>query len=321
MTKISVIIPVYNIEKYISKCIDSILCQNFEGIEIILVNDGSTDNSFEILEKYRKKYPDIIKVINKKNGGQGSARNEGIKAALGKYISFVDGDDWLDENTYSLAYQIIEKEKADILFWNIKWVYEDGRVKPHPIFPNIEVNNLNKKYVLSDPSPCNKLIKREIFEKNNLFFPENFIYEDFALIPSLSKYASKIVYTDKINYNYRQRLNSTMLQTKYNPKFLDIIKAFDFLKKSLEKTDYYTELEYLGIFQLGYLHSFKFIEYNKHEEIKKCYDYLNNNFPHFKKNKYYLSKPLYFKLYVNLLNKKVFSIAKLLYNVRRKLRG
>jgi len=321
MKKISVIIPVYNLEKYISRCLDSILKQNFDDIEIILVNDGSRDKSLQILKEYEKKYPKLIKVINKKNGGQGSARNEGIKAASGKYINFVDGDDWLEPETYSKAYRIIEEKKLDILFWDIKLIYEDGKEKKQSIFSDIKTEDMYVKYLFSNPSPCNKLIRTSILKKNDMFFPEDCIYEDFAMIPSLVKYAKKIEYTDTINYNYWQRTNSTMKQVKYNNKFMDILKAFDYLKNSMLNSKYSDEIEYLAIFQLAYYHSFRFMQFNKFKEVKKCYEYLNKFFPNWKTNKYFLLKQKYFKIYVSLLNNNCFFLAKILYSIRKILRG
>ena len=111
MAKISVIIPVYNIEKYLVKCLDSVINQTFTDIEIICINDGSTDNSLSILEEYAQK-DKRIKIINKENGGLSSAWNAGLNEVSAEYLTFVDGDDWIDTNTFKLAYEAVLNNKA-----------------------------------------------------------------------------------------------------------------------------------------------------------------------------------------------------------------
>ena len=115
MIKVSVIVPVYNVEKYIDKCLNSLVKQTLKDIEIIVVNDGSPDNSQKIIDKYVDKYPDKIKSYIKENGGQGSARNLGLEYASGEYISFIDSDDWLDLDALEEMYLLAKKEKSDVV--------------------------------------------------------------------------------------------------------------------------------------------------------------------------------------------------------------
>ena len=122
--KVSVIVPVYNVEKYLAKCLDSLINQEFFNYEIIVVNDGSTDNSQEIIEEYAKRY-DIIKDVFKKNGGLSSARNYGLEKASGKYITFVDSDDYVDENMYLKMYEKAKSGNFDIVTSDINYVYND----------------------------------------------------------------------------------------------------------------------------------------------------------------------------------------------------
>ena len=129
--KISVIIPVYNVEKYIVKCLDSLVNQTLENIEIIVVNDGSKDNSQTIIDKYVKKYPKKIKSYIKENGGQGSARNLGLEYAKGEYISFVDSDDWLDLNALEEMYNLAKKDNSDIVICDMIDHFTDGKVLYH----------------------------------------------------------------------------------------------------------------------------------------------------------------------------------------------
>ena len=129
MAKVSVIIPVYNIEKYLKKCLDSVTNQTFSDIEIICVNDGSTDNSLSILEEYAKK-DNRIKIINKENGGLSSAWNAGLNEVSSEYVTFVDGDDWIDTKTFKLAYEAMINNKVDYVCWgaNIVPEYYDDKI-------------------------------------------------------------------------------------------------------------------------------------------------------------------------------------------------
>ena len=123
MAKISVIIPVYNIEKYLVKCLDSVINQTFTDIEIICINDGSTDNSLSILEEYAQK-DKRIKIINKENGGLSSAWNAGLNEVSAEYLTFVDGDDWIDTNTFKLAYEAMLNNNVDYVCWSANPIFE-----------------------------------------------------------------------------------------------------------------------------------------------------------------------------------------------------
>ena len=153
--KISVIIPVYNVEKYISKCLDSIVNQTLESIEIIVVNDGSLDNSQEIIDEYVKKYPKKVKSFIKDNGGQGSARNIGLQHAKGEYISFVDSDDWLELNTLKEMYNLAKKNNSDVVICDMVDHLTSGKILYHncTVYDNV--------YEVT-PSACNKIFKRSI---------------------------------------------------------------------------------------------------------------------------------------------------------------
>lgn len=147
---ISIIIPIYNVEKYLNKCIDSILNQTYSDLEIILVDDGSTDKSSEICEYY-KEIDNRIRVIHKKNGGLSEARNVGIDIAKGEYIAFLDSDDWADENLYKRLYQLSQKYSSDISMCSFKWVQNEKEV----------LNKIDEEIVYSNLEALNK-----IYDKN-----------------------------------------------------------------------------------------------------------------------------------------------------------
>ena len=317
--KLSVIIPVYNTGKYLRKCLDSILKEKIKDMEIIIINDGSSDNSIDIIKEYKEKYKSKIVYFDKENEGQGTARNLGIKNSKGDYLCFIDSDDYINEGTLETALDIALKEDLDILYWNIDWVYEDGKRKHQNIFNPVYKNDDKIGYLLSDPSPCNKLIKTKLIKDNNLFFPTDCIYEDFAFIPSLMVYSEKIKYTDKITYNYLQRNNSTMNQLSYNKKIMDILKAYNHLYKSVAP-NYMDELEYIAIMQIIYFKTFDLLKYNKIKEIDECRKFVNEKFPNWINNKYLLKRNKMIIYYCKSIKRRHFRICKSLRLVRNLIR-
>jgi len=185
IAKISVIVPVHNSEKYIERCIESILNQKFRDLELILVNDGSTDNSFNIIEKYASKNK-MIKVINKEKGGVSSARNAGIDAASGDYIGFVDADDWIHPDMYESMYEKIKETRSEICICNFVAEYPNQKLnlaidenkkvlseddKNRIILNMIAPNDLSKNSYTVMGSACRLLVKRELIQDNNIKFP------------------------------------------------------------------------------------------------------------------------------------------------------
>jgi len=180
MIKLTIVIPVYNVEKYIEKCINSILIQKLRDYEIILVDDGSTDNSGNICDKYAGKY-NHIKVIHQMNKGLSGARNTGIREAKGEYLMFIDSDDFINEKIK--LEEVINELKEDVI--QFKWIYyyENKYVyfKDNELYPNIDYENLLFKKVKDGTisvSACNKIVKRSIITDNNIFFNEDLLSED-----------------------------------------------------------------------------------------------------------------------------------------------
>lgn len=317
MPKVSVIIPVYNVQEYLRECLDSLVNQTIkDDLEVIIVNDGSKDKSQNIIDEYVEKYPELFKSYIKENGGQGSARNYGVKKASGEYIGFVDSDDYIENDMYEILYNEGIKKKLDIVVCDMAWVYEDGRKESRETLPRFLKEFNYSTYILSNPGPVNKIYKRDIWINEKIEFPEDILYEDFAIIPAMPKYTKKIGYINEELYFYRQRKNSTMQKIEYNKKFLDIIKACNYLYEKLKDTEFKKEIEYLYIFQLIYFSSFKFLKFNKYEDIKKCAEEVNIKFPNWKNNEYYKNKPLLFKLFCNLVCNENYSLLKLLTYIR-----
>ena len=220
--KISIIVPVYNVERYLEKCIDSILNQTFRDIELILVDDGSTDNSGIICDRYKNKDDRII-VIHKDNGGLSSARNTGINVAKGDFIGFVDSDDYIDENMYYKLYYLCIKNGCEISV--CKFANEiDG--KSINLRENEYTHIMNNedgmkelfKGILYRFSACNKLFKSDLFKE--VAFPEGRIHEDLSTTYRLFGNVNKVGYINYEGYVYVKRSNS-ILTCKYSRKRLD----------------------------------------------------------------------------------------------------
>ena len=318
MPKVSVIIPVYNVEKYIEECLNSLVNQTIkDDLEVIIVNDGSKDKSQEIINEYVKKYPNLFKSFIKENGGQGSARNYGVKYATGEYLGFVDADDYIKENMYEILYNEAIQKNLDIVVCDMLWVYENGKIQSRSTLPNFLKDFNYYTYILSNPGPVNKIYKRELWNREKIVFPEDILYEDLAIIPAIPKYTKKIGYINKELYLYRQRQNSTMLKTQYNKRLLDIIKSCNYVYTTLKDTEFIDELEYLYIFQLIYYASFRFLEFNKYEDIEKCVGEVKLKFPDWKNNKYYKRKSIIFKIFCNLICKREYLLVKVLIKIRK----
>lgn len=207
---ISIIVPVYNVQEYITKCIESLINQTYKNIEIILVDDGSTDNSGNICDEYKKKDKRVI-VVHKLNGGVGSARNKGLDSVRGEYIAFVDPDDYVDEKMIERMYTNINKENADISIISCCYVYDTKIEYPkkdnqYLVMDTEEAFIKMNSFVYYGVGLVDKLFKRSLF--NGLRFPNINSGEDWYVIYKVFDKANKVVYDSKVMYYYRQRLSS-----------------------------------------------------------------------------------------------------------------
>lgn len=321
MVKVSVIVPVYNVEDYLSKCLDSLVNQTLKDIEIIVVNDGSPDNSQDIINEYALKYPKIIKSFKKKNGGLSSARNYGIKKATGEYIAFVDSDDWLELYGLEHLYNKAVSDDLDIVVFDSLMVYDNRS----DIYLNARFNLSDIDYIdymISPPMACNKLYKRSLFTKD-YFFKNGIFYEDLELIPSFVIKTKKIGYLNEDLYKYYQRTGSIMYQTTFNEKLLDIFTVLDslenkFISSKLDK-EYQEELEYLYIEHLLYSASLRFSIYDDGKKyIKQINEIINNKYKNWKSNKYYKKRGLKFKTICFLTRTGNVYLLKKLYQFKNK---
>ena len=235
---ISVVVPVYNVEKYLDKCVESILGQTYKKIEIILVDDGSTDNSGIKCDEWSKK-DDRISVIHKKNGGLSDARNVGMNVANGEYIAFIDSDDFLDLEYLEKLYNFVVEEKADIGVCNPYYYYESSRIEKryHIVRKKIVADALSmtirllyqKQY---DTSAWGKIYKTKLFKENEIYYPKGKLYEDIATTYKVFLKANKIAFLNQELYYYRQRDNSIM-RKEFNIREMDYIENAKMLLESV----------------------------------------------------------------------------------------
>ncbi|MCU7212133.1 glycosyltransferase family 2 protein [Turicibacter sanguinis] len=295
-SKISIIVPIYNVEKYLSKCVDSILNQSFKDFELILVNDGSTDESGKICDAYSLK-DKRIKVIHQSNKGVGSARNVGINCAIGEYIAFIDPDDYIHENMYEILYKASIKDEADIVICNFYLVDEqtemllDSKPSIKGIFDSIQsgIDCLKDFYRLDDYYilPWNKLYKKNLF--NNIYFPEGLIYEDEYIAHKLFFKSKNVVCLKECYYYYLQR-KSSILGSSSNIKKADKILAkldrIKFYKEhNLINLMYRANKDFVDLYFWSYECIQKEVGYN-HEKLKEMRKLYRKNFRLFSQGVY-----------------------------------
>lgn len=215
---ISIIVPVYNVEKYLEKCIQSVLEQTYKKFEVIFINDGSTDNSLDILKKYQE-IDDRVIIINKINAGTGAARNDGLNIAKGEFISFLDSDDWYEQDYLEKLYKNLKINNSDVAMCNLKIIYENEKKIENLntyYFQKINLKKEPKKIlrILEMPVLWNKLYKIELIKKYEIKFPSLSKGEDVVFLYKFFSNVSTISKTEEILYNYIKRDNSATTNEK-----------------------------------------------------------------------------------------------------------
>ncbi|MRX54255.1 glycosyltransferase [Bacillus idriensis] len=289
---LSIIVPIYNVEKYLDDCIKSLTESSMDNIEIVLINDGSTDKSRLIMEKYEK-IDNRIRCLNKKNEGLGAARNSGLEIATGKYIMFLDSDDYIKSDTLPLLLQEIETNTYDILIFNGEGFFDgNGKVCIKKYFHIKEKANFYKdsikKYCLLDlHSACFKIQSKEFIEQNRMFFPkENYYGEDVSYwLKSIEKTKS-IKYIDINVYRRRYREGSIMVNMERNSR--DRLLSYgELIHLSNDKVINNFIRNYLFKWWMRGLYNTKFLEeintVINEEEFKR---YMYNNGNYYQKFKY-----------------------------------
>ena len=303
MPKVSVIVPVYNVENYIKKCLASLINQTLKDIEIIIVNDGSTDNSKTIIDDYAKNDNRII-VCEKENGGLSDARNYGLKYATSEYVAFLDSDDYVDTTIYEKMYNEAIEKNADYVECDFYWCYP----KKKKLDKGFRYTNKKEMFTYARVVAWNKLIKRSIIKD---LFPVGLHYEDieffYKLLPNINKFA----FVDEPLIYYIQRENSISNKQDYRVgQILNVLNnTIDFYKKNKIYDEYKDEIEYTysRILLCSSLKRVAKVEDQvaRNRLLYDTWSSLNTKFPEWKKNKYLKTKG-FKNLYMKTVNKKSY---------------
>jgi glycosyltransferase involved in cell wall biosynthesis len=319
MPKVSIIVPVYNVEQYIARCLDSLINQTLKDIQIIIVNDGSTDGSGIIAEEYQIKCPEKAVYIEKNNGGLADARNTGMKYAGGDYIGFVDGDDYIENDMYEKLYAKAMENKADLVECDFFWRYTSKQKWDRGEMYDIR-NILTKDRVVV----WNKIIRRDIIERNSLQFPIVSRHEDVEFFFKLIPFINTIDFVHEPLYYYIQR-DTSIIHTQ-NERTGDIFKIFDNVIHYYKMKGFYDrfkeQLEYRCIRLLlgsSFLRMVRIADKQVRKRLlRENWNYLNTIFPSWKKNqiltKRWDLKDIYFKT-VNVFSYTLYArLFRLLYS-------
>lgn len=314
---VSIIVPIYNVAEYLSKCIDSLVAQTYKNIEILLVDDCSTDGSSAIAKEYAEKYPNECRLIQReKNGGSAATRNSGINAVSGQWLTFVDSDDWVDEDYIQTLYDEAVADGADVVLSGIYYYYNENNCKDVSPFadlttqsPKCEIIALTKSY------SCTRLFKKELFTSNGILFPENLRRaEDIATIIPILTYAEKISIVPKPMYYYFQRQSSISNQNRGNVDVGFYPKAVNTM---IERSapGFETELEYRAVSELMY--GMVTIMLRAKYPKKSVLDHIDafvKCYPEWQKNPYlrYMEKGK--RIFVRFAAKRKYTVIKLLVN-------
>ena len=311
MPKVSVIVPFYNVGQYIEKCLDSLVNQTLEDIEIILVNDGSQDDSYQKGKQYQQKYPHKIKCYEKSNGGLGDARNFGIVYATGEYIAFLDSDDYIEPTMYEEMYQMAKQENADMVECDFWWEY------PKKKREDIGKEYLNQKDMMEKARVVawNKLIKTEIYQNHpQARFSVGLRYEDVEGFYKILPYINKVAYVRKCFIHYIQRQGSiSNTQNKRNKEIFQVLdNVIDYYKQNNLYDEFKEELEYIYTRYLlcsSFLRIVKIKDKDINKELlDKTWENINSKFPSWKKNKILNKHKSMKNLYIKSVNSFTFKL-------------
>ncbi len=290
---ISVIVPIFKVERYLKKCIESIINQTYSNLQIILIDDGSPDKCGKICEKYAAK-DNRIQVVHKENGGLSDARNVGISIAKGEYIGFVDSDDYLENNMYEYLFNLLNLHNADVSICNFYNVIE-GKQKINNIDDGIKIYNkvdILKEILLDETIQSyawNKLYKKSLF--NNIKYPVGKTYEDIGTTFYILENCNKVAVTGKPLYNYVKRKNSivNVISEKTIIDYIElVIKRYKYINENYSELENYNNKYLLKILKTAYMDISKLVtisldlqeKYNELRELTKTIEeeYKKNNF-------------------------------------------
>ena len=299
MSDISIVIPIYNVEKYLRKCLDSVYSLNLDNKEVVLVNDGSTDTSINILNEFKNKYPNKTKLITQKNQGLSEARNIGIKNSNGKYILFIDSDDFIIPTETEEFINFGLDKKVDILIGNYREYYNENYIVQKSFY-NLDKNLEKEGIFFIENGVKNKCFRFAVWQniyrknfllENNLFFKKGLLHEDSLFTPEAFFYAKKVRCFNKKFYFYRKNNLESITQTvnkkNYEHMLYTIIKLLEFKKSNNIENNYFNRIVlgiYINVLRGGYINKEVYnnivdLKFNFREKLKLLYViYLQNKY-------------------------------------------
>lgn len=323
---VSVIVPIYNVETYLSRCIESLVNQTYPTVEILLVDDCSTDDSIKIAQEYAQQYPDKCKLIrHEENKGQAAARNSGIVSASGDWLTFVDSDDWVTLDYVQTLVETADRELADVVLSGIYYYYNADNYREVSPFGDLTTKPSRGEIIaLSRSYPCTRLFRKSLFIENEIWFPDELRRaEDMATIIPVMTHAKKIAIIRKPMYFYFQRLTSTSNQNfdKVDVNFYP--KAVNRMIE-LSAPGYEIELEYRAISELlyGMVTIMLRAKYPK-KDILAHIDRFCLKYPNWRKNPYLPKMEKAKRIFVKSAGKRQYILIKLLvtaWDLKQKLR-
>lgn len=301
--KVSVVVPIYNVEKYLEKCLASLVAQTIDSIEILLINDGSKDGSGEIAKRYANEYENVY-YFEKENGGLSDARNFGIRECQGKYIGFVDSDDYVELDMFEKMYEEANEKKADVVSCDYIIEYSDHC---KTVCGSIS-SKTEERFFEMKAAAWNKLYRTEWLKELGILFPKGLIYEDTAFFCQLIPYIKTVGYVSSPFVHYVQRNNS--ISNSQGIKNAQIFDIFDLIIAYYQREGLYEKyckgLEYACT---RILLGSSLIRMNgitdtmlKKEMVKRTFEYLRMNFPNWRRNPYISKSKLYYRIYFNVIH-------------------
>lgn len=310
MPKVSVIVPFYNVEGYIEKCLETLVNQTLQDIEIILVNDGSKDRSVNIVKKFQSSYPEKIVYLEKENGGLSDARNYAIPHAKGEYIAFLDSDDYVEKDMYQKMYELAVKENSDMVECDFYWEYPNKTRKDVGEIYHGSNEMIEKIRVVA----WNKLIKKEILEDTKIQFPKGYRYEDVEFTYKLIPYIKNVSFLKEACIHYIQREGS--ISNSQNERTKEIFDVLEHVLQYYKEIDIYekykTELEYIYI-RYVFCSSLRRISKIQDETIQEnlltlTWNNVQEKFPNWKQNSILKTKFNAKNIYMRTINKFTFKM-------------
>lgn len=305
---ISIIVPVHNAEKYLERCLDSILeaLHDFNGKgEILLIDNNSVDKSYEVMKKYQKRHPSTVHLFQQKEPGAAATRNYGVAKASGKYIWFIDADDTVAQDAISKLMEMAKEKSADLVMMGAKRFFPDGRSNYlSAVCPGQK--DYRSKFVRYGAGPWQFIIRQAWWDKYGFKFREGIIHEDMELMSALILYTDKFACVDEPLYNYFQNPESVLHKSEWDPHYFDIFSALAGLYARFDEAgaaeQYYSELEWFFVWNL-LIDSAK--DFSKFKEGRSGFarsrDMLKKYFPNWRKNIFLNQKSLKLRMRV-LLN-------------------